>query len=75
MPSREYVRNGHHVHIDIDTDSQGRWRWNYTIDGSGYTEMRDRPIRSEGAATLEAEQDANAKVNRMPEGDADLEAN
>lgn len=70
MPTRDYVRNGHHIHIEVDTDSRGLWRWNYTIDGGGYTEMPDRPVKSEGGATIEAEHDANSKADRMATGDA-----
>jgi len=70
MPKWEHVRNGHVVSIDIDEDSRGKWSWSYTIDGKGYTEMRDRPIKSADAARLEAELDANAKADRLGAGDA-----
>ncbi|KVP77482.1 hypothetical protein WJ92_02560 [Burkholderia ubonensis] len=71
MAHRDYVRNGHAISIDVDEDSRGRWSWSYTIDGLGNTRMLDRPLRSEGQAMREAEHDANAKVDRMPVGDAE----
>ena len=50
MPHWETIRNGHVVSIDAGEDVRGRWSWSYTIDGDGYTEMRDRPLRSADAA-------------------------
>ena len=70
MPNREYVRNGHLVSIDVDEGSGGKWRWSYTINGGGYTELLDRPLKSEEAADREAEHDANAKADCLPPGDA-----
>ncbi|QCP50191.1 hypothetical protein FAZ95_13980 [Trinickia violacea] len=70
MPNREYIRNGHLIHIDVDLDAQRRWRWSYTIDGGGYTELLERGLIGENAAMMEAENDANFKVDRMPAGDA-----
>lgn len=70
MAQREYIRNGHIINIDVDEGARERWHWSYTIDVEGYTEMRDRPRNSEGVAMLEAEQDANAKADRMPPGGA-----
>ncbi|MCE4544629.1 MULTISPECIES: hypothetical protein [unclassified Caballeronia] len=68
MPQRSYVRNGHNINIDVSETKAGKWRWSYTIDAIDYTEMRDRPVASDGMAMLEAEHDANQKVDRMPAG-------
>ncbi|MFM0432311.1 hypothetical protein PQQ75_25095 [Paraburkholderia aspalathi] len=70
MPNREYVRNGHIVSIDVDDDKAGKWHWSYTIDGEGYTELRERPLKTEAAAMLEAEIEANGRADRMAAGDA-----
>ncbi|MFM0127288.1 hypothetical protein [Paraburkholderia sediminicola] len=70
MSNREYVRNGHVISIDVDDDSRGKWHWSYSIDGEGYTEMRDKPLKSADSAMLEAELSANAQADRMAAGDA-----
>jgi hypothetical protein len=70
VPHWEHIRNGHVVSINAGQDVRGRWSWTYTIDGDGYTEMRDRPLKSADAARLEAELDANVKADRLPAGDA-----
>jgi hypothetical protein len=69
MASHEYVRNGHIISIDVDDDTSGKWTWSYTIDGGGYTDLRDRRLKSESAARREAEHDANNKADRMAAGD------
>lgn len=71
MPSHQYVRNGHRISIDVEEDHRGVWRWAYTINGSGLTELRDRPLRSERMALLQAQQDANTKAERLPRGDSE----
>lgn len=70
MPSHRYVKNGHRISIDVEEDHRGVWPWTYTINGSGLTELRDRHLRSERMALLEAQQDANKKAERLPRGEA-----
>ena len=71
MRERQYIRLGHYIDINIDEDSQHRWVWWYTIDGEDFTELRETPRASAAEALLEAELDANRKVDAMRRGDAE----
>ncbi|TCK33662.1 hypothetical protein B0G84_7954 [Paraburkholderia sp. BL8N3] len=66
MSTETYNRNGHVVDITIDSDPTGQCTWSYTIDVDGYTEMRDRPLRSHEEALKAARNHANAKADLLP---------
>ncbi|MDR5815159.1 MULTISPECIES: hypothetical protein [unclassified Caballeronia] len=68
MSTESYMRNGHTVNIDIDRDPTGLCTWSYTIDADGYTEMRDRPVKTAEAALHAAKEHANAKADMLPAG-------
>lgn len=47
MPVKSFEHNGHNIDVSADQDRKGYWSWSYTIDGEHYTEMPDRPLKSE----------------------------
>ncbi|QLG87675.1 hypothetical protein HQ393_05065 [Chitinibacter bivalviorum] len=64
MSTTSYEYKGHTIQINT-SERKGSWNWDFTIDGTHYSESRERPLQNEQIILDEGKTAAERVVDRM----------